>query len=88
MQIKNCWPAAAPLTSLMLRLAGEESCHGHGSQWGWGIDRRLAFPESCWSSYSSSLSSPSPPLLFCWILVVATGTPRMFFLAPERIGDD
>lgn len=55
MQIKSFWPATAPLTSLMLQLAGEESWHGHRNQWGWGGDKSLAFSSS--SSFFSLTSS-------------------------------
>ena len=76
MQIESCWPAAAPLTSLMLQLAGEESWHGHVSRWGWGEDRSLAFPESCWSSSSSSSFFSLPSSLV--LLDFGRGTPRNF----------
>lgn len=57
-------PAAAPFTSLMLQLAGEESCYGHEGRWGWDGDRSLAFLK-CWpsSSYSSFFSLTSSLVL-------------------------
>lgn len=83
MQIKSCWAVVAPLPDAAVGWWVE-------LPWPWepmGMGTEIG----AWLSLNSAspllvlpLCSPSPPLLFCWILFVATRMHRIFIAWTPR----